>query len=259
MGVAHRVLDQPDPDRSREGVGNTERALDQRDVPDVGLAGEEQRRGRDLRGALHEVGADEDRPSRQPIGEDAAEQQEHDHRDLAGQQDDAEIGGRPELEDGEGEGDDGHAAAELGHDVRAQVADEVALAEHLERSRQSHGGESRVEPAGRSGLHRPAVRLGPGDRHARIPAWMRVSLTVTRSGRDAPARGNSIGPRCYAPSTFPTSGMHVRRRAPGRSLDGQPSTVIPRKEARMLPLLLWILGVPGLIIILLLLLGVINI
>jgi hypothetical protein len=30
------------------------------------------------------------------------------------------------------------------------------------------------------------------------------------------------------------------------------------KEAQMVPLLLWILGVPGLIIILLLLLGVIN-
>jgi hypothetical protein len=33
----------------------------------------------------------------------------------------------------------------------------------------------------------------------------------------------------------------------------------PKKEATMLPLLLWILGVPGLIIILLLLLGVIHI
>ncbi len=33
----------------------------------------------------------------------------------------------------------------------------------------------------------------------------------------------------------------------------------PGKEARMVPLLLWILGVPGLIIILLLLLGVLHI
>jgi hypothetical protein len=33
----------------------------------------------------------------------------------------------------------------------------------------------------------------------------------------------------------------------------------PPKEARMVPLLLWILGVPGLIIILLLLLGIIKI
>jgi hypothetical protein len=34
--------------------------------------------------------------------------------------------------------------------------------------------------------------------------------------------------------------------------------VAPRKEATMVPLLLWILGVPGLIIILLLLLGIIH-
>jgi len=32
----------------------------------------------------------------------------------------------------------------------------------------------------------------------------------------------------------------------------------PRKEATMVPLLLWILGVPGLIIILLLLLGIVH-
>jgi len=38
-----------------------------------------------------------------------------------------------------------------------------------------------------------------------------------------------------------------------------PAEFACRKEAPMLPLLLWILGVPGLIIILLLLLGVIHI
>jgi hypothetical protein len=38
-----------------------------------------------------------------------------------------------------------------------------------------------------------------------------------------------------------------------------PASCASRKEATMVPLLLWILGVPGLIIILLLLLGVINI
>jgi hypothetical protein len=38
-----------------------------------------------------------------------------------------------------------------------------------------------------------------------------------------------------------------------------PAELTSRKEATMFPLLLWILGVPGLIIILLLLLGVIHI
>jgi len=39
----------------------------------------------------------------------------------------------------------------------------------------------------------------------------------------------------------------------------RPAPIVPRrKEATMVPLLLWILGVPGLIIILLLLLGIIH-
>lgn len=65
--------------------------------------------------------------------------------------------------------------------------------------------------------------------------------------------------RCYAASTLPKSGMHTGTSATGRGCDGLPGTVGISKEADMLPLLLWILGVPGLIIILLLLLGVIHI
>ena len=52
--------------------------------------------------------------------------------------------------------------------------------------------------------------------------------------------------------------MHVRR-LPAAPLTASQAQLSPRMESRMLPLLLWILGVPGLIIILLLLLGVINI
>ena len=42
------------------------------------------------------------------------------------------------------------------------------------------------------------------------------------------------------------------------SVTGRPSR-FPRKEAHMVPLLLWILGVPGLIILLLLVLGIVHI
>jgi len=43
------------------------------------------------------------------------------------------------------------------------------------------------------------------------------------------------------------------------AVTGQPASLPAERRQRMVPLLLWILGVPGLIIILLLLLGVIHI
>jgi hypothetical protein len=49
-----------------------------------------------------------------------------------------------------------------------------------------------------------------------------------------------------------------RMGAPRRPVSVKAPTLPLEKEALMVPLLLWILGVPGLIIILLLLLGVIN-
>lgn len=57
---------------------------------------------------------------------------------------------------------------------------------------------------------------------------------------------------------LPEAGLHVTRPAPARGCEHRGAIVVRRKEATMVPLLLWILGVPGLIIILLLLLGVIN-
>ena len=51
----------------------------------------------------------------------------------------------------------------------------------------------------------------------------------------------------------------MRRPAPPPFLSPPDPQSARRKEATMVPLLLWILGVPGLIIILLLLLGIIKI
>jgi len=50
----------------------------------------------------------------------------------------------------------------------------------------------------------------------------------------------------------------MTRRAPPRACHRRACIVGRRKEATMVPLLLWILGVPGLIIILLLLLGIVH-
>jgi hypothetical protein len=67
------------------------------------------------------------------------------------------------------------------------------------------------------------------------------------------------GPPCNAASTFPTSGMHGRPRSTDHGFDADRRRVEASKGGSlMVALLLWILGVPGLIILLLLLLGVIH-
>jgi hypothetical protein len=57
---------------------------------------------------------------------------------------------------------------------------------------------------------------------------------------------------------LPRSGFHVAAPRRDRGCEQPGPIVARRKEATLVPLLLWILGVPGLIIILLLLLGVIK-
>jgi hypothetical protein len=63
---------------------------------------------------------------------------------------------------------------------------------------------------------------------------------------------------CYARSIFPRAGFHAAGQRASTAVIGRPAEC-PPKEALMVPLLLWILGVPGLIIILLLLLGIVKI
>ena len=62
----------------------------------------------------------------------------------------------------------------------------------------------------------------------------------------------------HAGSRFPAGACEARRRDNVISRYQRSATVEPQKEVRMVPLLLWILGVPGLIIILLLVLGIVH-
>jgi hypothetical protein len=68
----------------------------------------------------------------------------------------------------------------------------------------------------------------------------------------------AVTTRCYAASIFPRAGIHAGGQRASIAVIGRPAKC-PSKEALMVPLLLWILGVPGLIIILLLLLGIVKI
>jgi hypothetical protein len=79
---------------------------------------------------LDEVGSDEDRPPPQAIGEHAAQQDEDDHRHLAREEDDAELGYSTLFEDRECQRDGGHATAERRDGARAEKAREVAIAQY---------------------------------------------------------------------------------------------------------------------------------
>jgi len=65
-------------------------------------------------------------------------------------------------------------------------------------------------------------------------------------------------PRCYARGTLPRAGRHAGRGARATPVTGQPASFWQKEATPVIPLLLWILGVPGLIIILLLLLGIVH-
>jgi hypothetical protein len=101
-------------------------------------AAEQQDRREDLCRALDDVAAHEDRPTGDPVGEHAAEQEQDDDRDLAGEHDDAEVSGAAEPEHGERERHIGHAGAQGGDRGRRQIAGEAPLAEHFEGLGQSH-------------------------------------------------------------------------------------------------------------------------
>ena len=141
--VADHLLDQSDLGRARQGVRDAEHDLEERDVPDVGIARDQECGGRDLCGALDEVAAARSVLPRQPIGEDPAEEHEDDDRHLARKQHDPEVDRAAELEDGKRQGNHGHPGAEVRDALGGEVAGEVAFAKRVEGGGDAHRPESR--------------------------------------------------------------------------------------------------------------------
>ena len=80
--------------------------LEQRQVPHLGDARDQQRRGERLQAEPQEVGDQHDVLARQAVRPDAADEHEDGQRHEVGGLDDADVGrGAADLEHGEGEGD----------------------------------------------------------------------------------------------------------------------------------------------------------
>jgi hypothetical protein len=102
-------------------------------MPDLGVAGDEQRRHCSLARAADEVRSDHDAVPRQSIGPDAADEQEEELRERARRQHEAEVRLRTcDVEDGERERDRGHRAAEDRRRAAGEEKPELAVAERRE-------------------------------------------------------------------------------------------------------------------------------
>ncbi len=100
-----------------------------RQLPDLRLVGEEERRRGRLARSADEVRSDHHEVARQPVGPDTAEEEEDDDGDLADREHDAEIGGRTgQVEHGEGERHRRHRASGRGHRAAREEEEELAFA-----------------------------------------------------------------------------------------------------------------------------------
>jgi hypothetical protein len=108
---AHGLRDQPHQRRHEDGRGRAVDEREHREHPHLGAAREQQRGGDALRQRAHDVGSDHDPAPPDAVGPHAAGQREEREGDPAGRQDEAEVAGRPQPEDGEGDGDRRDAVA----------------------------------------------------------------------------------------------------------------------------------------------------
>jgi hypothetical protein len=113
--------------RCEERGGAAAESAQHHEVPDLSGAGEDQGGGGDLRSAAQQVRADHHKVAREPVGPDAAREQEDEMREHVGGQHDAEVGRRVrELDDRERECDRCEGVAEQrdrpAHEEQAEVA-----------------------------------------------------------------------------------------------------------------------------------------
>ena len=129
---ADRLGDEADLGREHQPEADAVDGLERDDRADAAEPSEHARGGRRLRRALDDAGADEHEVPRQAVGEDAAA--DHDERldSLTNGEDDAERGGRADVEHGEGERDPGDTVADRGDHRPGEEQPEVALAEGAE-------------------------------------------------------------------------------------------------------------------------------
>ena len=162
----HRARQQTGVGGAEERLGRAEQRLDHHEMPDLHHVGEDQGGQQPVQRGAHEVGGDHQAGARQPVGPDAADQQERHER---------------ERLRAEHEPDVGRAARQVGHE-QGERDDDQAVADHAGGLRQPHVAECRAAQDAQAGAAptRPAAPAA-----AVRPAGRRVAR-VGRRERAAP-------------------------------------------------------------------------
>ena len=116
--------------RPEERLGGPEARLDQRDVPDLDRAGEDQDGEQRVQREADQVGGDHHLVPRQPVGPHAADQQERHQRHRVGGEHDADVGRRPQLGHVERQRDEHDPVADRARGLTAKQQPEVPVTEH---------------------------------------------------------------------------------------------------------------------------------
>ena len=172
LALRHRLRDQPGVGGPEERLGRAERRLDQRDRPDLDVAGEDQRGQQRVQPEAHEVGHDHHAVPRQPVGPHAADQQEADERERVRREHDPDVARRADVGDVQRERDEHDPVAERARRLAEQQQPEVTVGEHS--------------------LHDPAS----------WPRWTSTSCSMPGSapGRAATAPGSNPCARSRSPT-----------------------------------------------------------
>ena len=129
---AHRLGDEADLGRQHQPEPDAVDGLERDDRADAAESAEHARRRRRLRRALDHGGADEYEVPRETVGEDTAADHDECLNTLANGEDDAERGGRADVEHREGERDPGDPVADRRDQRPGEEEAEVALPEGAE-------------------------------------------------------------------------------------------------------------------------------
>ena len=134
----HGLRDDPGRGGEEERGGGAVDGADCEQVPEPRVAGQQEGGEQALARAAEDAGGDHHLVARQPVGQDPADEQEHDLGRRAGGEDEAEVGRRAgQPENGEREGDRSHRVPEE-RDGAARVEQTVlALGERPEPARET--------------------------------------------------------------------------------------------------------------------------
>jgi hypothetical protein len=152
---AHRLRDESRHRRVEERGRGPVDGDEREDLPELGDARDQERGEQALTHEPHHVRADHHRPTRQPVREDAAGEEEEHLRKRAGGRDEAEVRDRAgDVEDRERQRERDDPGAEPRDRLTEEEKPELALAERAETLGQPHGSRLLAE---RGRVRRPRV------------------------------------------------------------------------------------------------------